>query len=169
MCCWEYPDSGMNPQSRNARCITTQRSYNETELCAPSLQEGLLSSSPRWKLRFPIQCTKLLEMKDPTEDTERMDYLNNEKLCFWWEWYKYAHWQSKNTGAGSLYHLMFLRNLTLHLDLDWSKSKAHNFLKCLKFYINLGEVLRYTMWQEMFLGKWGLAGNWKKQLELQKM
>jgi hypothetical protein len=52
-------------------------------MCAPSLEEGLLSSSPRWKLRFPIQCTKLLEMKDPIEDTERMDYLSNEKLYFW--------------------------------------------------------------------------------------
>jgi hypothetical protein len=52
-------------------------------MCAPSLEEGLLSSSPRWKLRFLIQCTKLLEMKDPIEDTERMDYLSNEKLYFW--------------------------------------------------------------------------------------
>jgi hypothetical protein len=120
-------------------------------------------------LRFPIQCTKLLEMKDPTEDTERMDYLNNENLYFWWEGCKYAHRQSEHTGAGNLSHLIFLRKLTMLLDLDWSKSKVHNFLKWLKFYINLGEVLRYTMWQEMFLGKWSLAGNWKKKLEVQKM
>jgi hypothetical protein len=33
-------------------------------------------------LRFPIQCTKLLEMKAPIEDTERMDDLSHEKLCF---------------------------------------------------------------------------------------
>jgi hypothetical protein len=48
--------------------------------CAPSLEEGFLSSSPRWKLRFPIQCTKLLEMKDPIEDTERVEYLSHEKF-----------------------------------------------------------------------------------------
>jgi hypothetical protein len=50
--------------------------------CALSLEEGFLSSSLRWKLRFPIQCTKLLEMKAPIEDTERMDDLSHEKLCF---------------------------------------------------------------------------------------
>jgi hypothetical protein len=50
--------------------------------CAPSLEEELLSSSLRWELRFPIQCTKLLEMKDPIEDTEKIDYLSNEKLYF---------------------------------------------------------------------------------------
>jgi hypothetical protein len=50
--------------------------------CAPSLEEGLLSSSPRWELRFPIQCTKLLEMKDAIEDPERMDNFSNEKLYF---------------------------------------------------------------------------------------
>jgi hypothetical protein len=110
----------------------------------------------------------LLEMKDPIEDTERMDYLSNEKLYFWWEECKYAHRQSNHTEAGILSHLIFLRKLTLHLDLDWLKSKVHNFLKWLKFYINLGEVLRYSMWQEMFLGKWGLAWNRKKKLELQK-
>jgi hypothetical protein len=120
-------------------------------------------------LRFPIQWTKLLEMKDPIEDTERIGYLSNEKLYFWWEGCKYSHRQSKHTGAGSLSNLIFLRKLTLHLDLDWSKSKIHNFLKWLKFYINLGKMLRFTMWQEMFLGKWGLAGNWKKKLELQIM
>jgi hypothetical protein len=71
----------MNPQSRNARCMTTQRSCYEMEVCT-SLEEELLSSSLRWELRFPIQCTKLLEMKDPIEDTEKIDYLSNEKLYF---------------------------------------------------------------------------------------
>jgi hypothetical protein len=111
----------------------------------------------------------LLEMKDPIEDTEKIDYLSNEKLYFWWEGCKCAYRQSKHTGAGSLSHVIFLRKLTLHLELDWVKSKVYNFLKWPKFYINLGEVLRYIMWQEMFLGKWDLAGNWKKKLELQKM
>jgi hypothetical protein len=92
-------------------------------------------------------------MKDAIEDPERMDNFSNEKLYFWWEGFKYAHRQSKQTGAASLSHLIFLRKLTLLLDLDWLKSKVHNFLKWLKFYIKLGELLRFTMWKEMFLDK----------------
>jgi hypothetical protein len=64
-----------------------------------------------------------------------------------------AQGHSMRKGAGSLSLLMFLTQLTLPLDLDWSRSKVHNLPNWLKFYINLGKGLRYTVWQAIFEGK----------------
>jgi hypothetical protein len=41
-------------------------------------------------------------------------------------------------GQSSLSLLIFLIQLTLPLDLDWSRSKVHNLLHCLKIYTNFG-------------------------------
>jgi hypothetical protein len=47
-------------------------------------------------------------------------------------------------GQGSLTLLIFLIQLTLHLDLDRARLKVHKLLNWLKFETNLGEGLRYT-------------------------
>jgi hypothetical protein len=50
-----------------------------------------------------------------------------------------THGTACTKGQGSLLPLVFLTQLPLPLDLDWSRSKVPNLLDWLKFYTNLGE------------------------------
>jgi hypothetical protein len=115
----------------------------------------LPSTSFRWN--FLGQATKLLEIRPPKatgvtiEDKETQNCLYKAKFTSAEGW---AGTQAQHAQrAGSLSLLMFLTQLTLPLDLDWSRPKVHNLLDWLKFYTNLGEGLRYTAWWAIFVGK----------------
>jgi hypothetical protein len=129
-----------------------QGHHNEAE---GHISLGGGASKHLFQMELP-QTSPQLEIRPPKitgvtiEDTEAENCLGKTKFtsaegC--------TGTRAQHTPRGRQSVIIFLTQVTLPLDLDWSRSKVHNCLSWLKFYTNLGEGLRYSTWRAIFIGK----------------